>query len=160
MSAAGVSAKVKANISSIGGVFVWRRCTDKKNDGGQKGRQEKEVMGGVKGGNTHLIDCWVRFVRERWTECGRKSKVSVCLSLSWRKSQQSGTGSSRPGGNTAGRKREEEIREALRYRVATTDISSVNAAHPVLLTVPFCRGCGGLGTATCCSGPAMLPSPL
>lgn len=76
-------------------MFVWVRCTDKKNDG-------RQLMGSVEGGNTHLIDCWVRFVRERWTECERKSMVSVCLSLSWRKSQQSGTGSSRPEGNTAG----------------------------------------------------------
>lgn len=53
---------------------------------------------GVGSGGTHLIDCWARFVRERWTECERKSKVAVGLALSWRKSPQSGTGSSRPGG--------------------------------------------------------------
>lgn len=135
-------------------VLTKRMMEDKREDRRKRWRE------GCEGGNAHLIDCWVRFARERWTECGRKSKVSVCLSLSWRKSQQSGTGSSRPGGNAAGWKREEEIREALKYKVTMTDISSVNAAHPALLTVPFCRGCGGLGTATCCSGPAMLPSPL
>lgn len=48
------------------------------------------------GGHTHLIDCWVRFVRERWTEYERRNKVAVCLSLSWRKSRQNGTGNSRP----------------------------------------------------------------
>ena len=57
---------------------------------------------------THLIDCWVRSVRERWTECGRKNKVAVCLSLLWKRSQQNGTGNSRPEGKKR-RKRKERM---------------------------------------------------
>lgn len=55
---------------------------DKREDGGRVG-------GG--GAHTHLIDCWERFVRERWTEYERRNKVAACLSLLWRKSRRNGT---------------------------------------------------------------------
>lgn len=45
---------------------------------------------------THLIDCWVRFVQERWTEYERRNKVAVCPALSWKKSRQNDTGNSHP----------------------------------------------------------------
>lgn len=76
-------------MSCIGVVFVWLACWWSTNE-----KTRKSVCGGE--GCAHLIDCWVRFVRERWTEYERKNKVAVCLSLSWRKIQQNGTGSSRP----------------------------------------------------------------
>lgn len=60
--------------------------------------------------HTHLIDCWVRFVWERWTEYERKSKVAVCPALSWRKSRQNDTGNSRP------REREERQTERTRKK--------------------------------------------
>lgn len=46
----------------------------------------------------------------KWMECGRKNKVAVCLSLLWRRSQQSGTESNRPerkGGEHRKRRRED-----------------------------------------------------
>lgn len=61
--------------------------------------------------HTHLIDCWVRFVWERWTEYERKSKVAVCPALSWRKSRQNDTGNSRPREKKRGKRKGQERRK-------------------------------------------------
>lgn len=97
--------------------------------------------------HTHLIDCLVRFALERWTEYERKSKDAACLSLSWKKNPQNDTGSIHPTEKMPPMRRGWSRME----RLVTTRVT---------VTLPFCRGCGGLCTATCCSGPGTPPSPL
>lgn len=160
--------KVKTDFSCIGLVFVWLGCTG----GGTIGEGGCTLTWSIVGWGSYGRDGRstrgrVRSLSVPLYRGGRADKMILGIAVLERRSEANGKDKKEENKMKRG---EEKTWEHVRNKSSETFLNSatlltfsgVNTAraHAAMQALPFCRGCGGLCTATYCSGLEMRPLPL